>query len=158
MAKLNKNLAQQAKDKASDWDGTGVVPPGVYLCKLTTVDTSRSGPSGPYWTWEYTTVGVADEPANKKFWDNTSLSDKAIGRLGKVFEAFGVDTDTDTDDLIGSLVAVTVKIGTIRAGERAGEQRNEVEALHQADVHAYHGDYTEAAQSAYAGSSADDLS
>lgn len=136
MAKLTKNLAKTAADKASDWDGTGTVPPGVYLCRLTNVDTSRSGPKGPYWTWEYETVGVGDEPASKKFWDNTSLSEQAIGRLGKVFEAFGATTEADTDDLIGDLIAVEVKVGTISQGERAGEQRNEVVTLHPAESHA----------------------
>lgn len=137
MAKLSKQVAQQAEAQADDWSGAGVVPPGVYLCKLSEVDSSKSGPAGPYWVWTYEAVGVQDEPKGKKFWDNTSLSEKAVGRLGKVFEAFGVPTDTDTDDMIGMLCAVEVKIGTINQGDRAGEQRNEVVMVHSADVHAY---------------------
>lgn len=145
MAKLNKNLAKQANEKASDWDGTGVVPAGVYLCKLQNVDSTKSGPSGPYWVWTYETVGVGKEPTGKRFWDNTSLSEKAIGRLGKVFAAFGVSTDADTDDLIGDLVAVEVKIATIAKGDNAGGQRNEVVSLHPADSHALFDEYEPAA-------------
>lgn len=156
MAKLSKQLAQTAQEKSSDWDGTGTVPPGVYLCKLTNVDTSRSGPAGPYWTWEYETVGVGDEPKGKKFWDNTSLSEKAIGRLGKVFEAFGATTEADTDDLIGQPIAVEVKIGTIRGGDREGEPRNEVVTLHNAESHAQFDEFEEANPSEAA--DADDFS
>lgn len=151
MAKLNKQLAQQAQEQAEDWDGGySVVQPGIYLCKLNDVDTTRSGPAGPYWNWEYETVGVHDEPKGKRFWDITSLSEKAIGRLGKVFEAFGASTEADTDDLIGSVVAVEVKIGTISKGDRAGEQRNEVVSLHPAEAHAWFHEYEEQTSTAAA--------
>lgn len=157
MAKLNKKLAKQAEEKKDDFDGFGVVDPGVYLCKLTDVNTEKSGPAGPYWTWEFTTVGVGGEPKDKKFWDNTSLSEKAIGRLGKVFEAFGTTTDADTDDLIGDLVAVEVKVGTIKQGDKTGEQRNEVVRLHRADQHALFADYEEEAAAGRETASGDDF-
>lgn len=141
MARLNKANAKAASEKADEWNGSGIVQPGIYLCKLVEVDSTRSGPSGPYWTWTYETVGVGDEPVGKRFWDNTSLSEKAIGRLGKVFAAFGVGTDTDTDDLIGGLIAIEVKIGTISAGQNAGQQRNEVVAHHLAASHPLFDEY-----------------
>lgn len=155
MARLGKDKAQQAREQADEVPDFGVCEPGVYLCKLRDVNTERSGPAGPYWTWEFETVGIHDEPASKRFWDNTSLSEKAIGRLGKVFAAFGASTEADTDDLIGKPVAVEIKIGTITKGDRAGERRNEVVAVYPADVHAWYHEYE--AESAGATASADDL-
>lgn len=153
MAKLPRDKAKQAEDQKDEVPDFGVVQPGVYLCKLRSVDTSRSGPAGPYWTWEYETVGVQDEPSSKRFWDNTSLSEKAIGRLGKVFEAFGANTEADTDDLVGGLVAVEVKIGTVRTGENAGNQRNEVVSVHPKEVHPWADEYEEAQPTEAASSS-----
>jgi len=156
MARLSKEKANQAEQMADEAPDFGVCPPGVYLCRLRDVNTERSGPAGPYWTWEYETVGVEDEPNGKRFWDNTSLSEKAIGRLGKVFQAFGATTDADTDDLIGKPVSVEVKIGTVKGGERAGEQRNEVVSVHPAETHAWYHVF-EAEHLAGATASADDL-
>jgi hypothetical protein len=129
----------------------------VYLCKLRGVVTDRTGPAGPYWTWEFETVGVKDEPKDKRFWDNTSLSEKAIGRVGKMFEAFGMPADSDTDDAIGKLVAVEVKIGTVQSGDKAGEQRNEVVEVHPAEVHAWYDEYVASAPATAGTSSASDF-
>lgn len=141
MAKLNKKLAQAAEAEAENWSDRGILEAGLYLCKLRNVDTSKTGPSGPYWVWEYETVDIEGQPAGRRFWDNTSLSEKAIGRLGKVFAAFGASTDADTDDLIGDLVCLDVGVGTINKGERAGEKRNEVRAILAADAHPGRDDY-----------------
>ena len=150
MAKLPAGKAQEAKEKGENWEFGQVVPPGVYLCRLDSVDATKSGQAGPYWEWTCECVGAGQEPKGKKFWDNTSLSEKAIGRLGKVFEAFGVPTDTDTDDLIGKLVALEVTQGT----NRDGKPKNDVYAWHPADVHALYEEYLE--QNGAAAPSADD--
>jgi hypothetical protein len=133
MAKLNKKLAAAAREEADNWSDRSVLPSGLYLCRLRSVDTSKSGAAGPYWVWEYETVEAGDQPVGRRFWDNTSLSEKAIGRLGKVFAAFGASTEADTDDLCGQLVTLDVRVGTIQKGERAGEKRNEVAAVLTAD-------------------------
>ena len=155
MAKLTKQLANQAEAQKDEVPDFSPVPPGVYLCKLREVDTSRSGPAGPYWTWEFETVGANDEPEGKRFWDNTSLSEKAIGRVGKMFEAFGLDATHDTDESIGHLVAVEVKIGTIKSGDNAGNKRNEVTGVFPPEVHAFYEEYAEATDTG--GSSAGDF-
>lgn len=158
MAKLKKDLAKQATEEADNWVGRGILPAGHYLCRLRGVDTTKSGPAGAYWVWEYETIEVADQPAGRRFWDNTSLSAKAIGRLGKTFEAFGVPTTTDTDDLIGELVNLEIKIGTIQKGDKTGEQRNEVVAILPADSHPNFDEIEEAkADAKGGGSSADDF-
>lgn len=138
MAKLNKKLQKMARDEADNWVGTGVLEPGLYLCKLVALDDTKTGPAGAYWVWEYETVQAGDQPVGRKFWDNTSLSEKAIGRLGKVFQAFGATTDADTEDLIGQLVCLDVKQGTIQKGDKAGEKRNEVANVLPASAHPDH--------------------
>lgn len=144
MAKLTKKLAKDAEEKKDEMPEFGVCPPGIYLCRLRSVDTSRSGPAGPYWTWEYETVGVKEEPSGKRFWNNTSLSEKAIGMVGKAFEALGFTADSDTDEAIGELVACEVKIGTVNAGQNIGQQRNEVVATHPAETHPWYEEWVEA--------------
>jgi hypothetical protein len=154
MAKLPAAKAKEAADTADDWEGGGAVEPGVYLCKLREVDCTKSGAAGPYWAWTFEVVGAAKEPSGKRFWDNTSLSERAIGRLGKHFAAFGVGTDTDTEDLIGKVVAVEVNRTTQKGGQNDGQLKNDVVALHPADVHAHYEDW--AASTGAAGPSADD--
>jgi hypothetical protein len=154
MAKLPQDKAAKAAAEKDNVPEFGPVPPGVYLCRLTNVDPSRSGAAGPYWVWEATTVGAGTEPTGKKFWDNTSLSDQAIGRLGKVFEAFGVTPEADTEDLIGKLVAVEVTRVTQKGGENAGQLKNDVRAWHPAFVHPLAEDFQQAA--GVAPSTADD--
>lgn len=135
MAKLNKALANKAAEAAGDWNDRGVLDPGLYLCKLVKVDTTRTGNAGPYWVWEYETVEVEGQPSGRKFWDNTSLSEKAIGRLGKVFEAFSQTTDADTDDLVGDFITLDVTVGVIQAGDRKGEKTNRVQSVLPAERH-----------------------
>lgn len=97
--------------------------PGLYLAKMVGCE-SKDGAAGAYWAWKYEELG-----SGNFLFDNTSLSEKAIGRLGKVMEAFGVTPDTDTDLLLGRVVAVKVVQRTQQQGERKGEMRNEIESV-----------------------------
>lgn len=135
MPKLAKALAKNAKEKAGDWQSFEALEPGLYLVRLRKVDDTGEGKAGPYWTWETETVEVGDQPTGRRFWDITSLSEKAIGRMGKVFESFGVPTDTNTDDLIGNLVCQSIGVEIQRQGERTGEKRNVVREWLPADAH-----------------------
>src|SRR5688500_12286575 len=97
MPKLTKTHAKKAEGAAGDWNDSGdrePLEPGWYLGRLLDV-TQKDGKTAPYWAWKYETV-----EGERWLWDNTSLSEKAIGRLGKVFEAFGVPADTDTDEIV----------------------------------------------------------
>lgn len=158
MAKLSKAMAKKAADKADEWQDFVVLDPGIYLCRLAKVATDGNGPAGPYWTWEYETVGAGEEPQGRKFWDNTSLSDKAIGRIGKIFiEAFGVPADTDTDDVVGHLVALEIGVGTINKGERMGEKRNEIRRVLAPDAHPLFEEFNEGAVATSARASSNDF-
>lgn len=137
MAKLSKSVAAAAEDQASEWGVRQLLPVGNYLCKLVEVDTTRKGKESgvPYWVFVTETVEVDGQPAGNRLWDNASLSEKAIGRLGKIFEAFGQPTTADTDDMIGLLVTVVVTQETITKGDNAGNLRNAVAGYLPADAH-----------------------
>lgn len=129
MAKLNKENAKKADNASSAFEP---VDPGAYHMKLVAVDASKSGPKGPYWSWEFDIVEPG-EAQGRKQWNNTSLSDEAMFSFKQTFEAFGVPTDTDTDDLIGNVVKGIVSIRTIEQGPRKGELANQIDRLAPAD-------------------------
>jgi hypothetical protein len=70
---------------------------------------------------------IDGEPASGKTFDNLSLSPDASWKFKQFFDAFGVPSDTDTDDLIGRLVVHRIGTTTIQKGSRAGEQTDSVE-------------------------------
>lgn len=130
MAKLNQKTAK-AVDK-TDGGGFDPLPEGAYHVRLRDVDPTREGPAGPYWVWEYEVVEPG-EYENRRLWTNTSLSEKAMFKLKETFSAYGVPTDTDTDELLGSVVKAMVGQRTIQQGERKGELTNEISKLLPAD-------------------------
>lgn len=129
MAKLNKE-AQKAAESAES-SGFEPLPDGVYHAKLRDVDTTRSGPKGPYWSWEFEVIG--EEFKGRRLWNNTSLSESAAFKMKETFEAFGAPLDTDTDDLIGMVVKLQVSQRTIQEGTRKGEIANQIDRLKPAD-------------------------
>lgn len=129
MAKLNKETQKQVDE--ADGGSYEPIPPGAYHVKLVDVDSTREGPKGPYWSWEFD-VAEGDHKG-RKLWNNTSLSAAAAFSLKGTFEAFGVGSDTDTDDLIGQHCKAIVSTRTIQAGDRKGELTNQIDRLAPAD-------------------------
>lgn len=126
MAKLSKENAE----KVGNATGGDFEPlePGAYHVKLVDVDSDRQGAKGPYWSWEFDVVEPGDYQ-NRKLWNNTSLADNAAWKLKETFDAFGVEPDTDTDDLCGQVVKAVVSIRTIQEGARKGELANQIDKL-----------------------------
>lgn len=124
MAKLNKDLAKKTDEQESG--SFDALDPGPYICKLNAVKVSdKPGPSGAhYWTWEFE-VAYGDHKG-RRFWTNTSLSEKALFKLKEVFDAFGYTTDSDTDEMIGEKVKLIVTKTIQDQGANAGQFRNEV--------------------------------
>lgn len=123
MPKLTKNVAANAAAAADDWDDRKLLENGIYLAKLVSVE-SKDGAAGTYWSWKYEAID-----STNFLWDNTSLSEKAIGRMGKVFAAFGVSADTDTDLLLGRTVCLKVSKRTIQSGEKKGQESNQIDSV-----------------------------
>jgi hypothetical protein len=130
MAKLNKTKATAASK--ADSASFEPVPDAVYHVRLEDVDSSREGPKGPYWSWQFVIVEDG-EAKGRKLWNNTSLSDAAMFKFKESFDAFGVETDTDTDDIIGQVCRAVVSTRTIQQGDRKGEQANQIDRLTPAD-------------------------
>lgn len=130
MPKLTRQFAQKATAAAEDWgDGFEPLEPGEYLAKLLSVE-AKDGTAAPYWSWK-----LEEKDSGKFLWQNTSLSDKAIGGLGKMFEAFGQTADTDTDLLVGQWIACRVSQRAIAKGDRAGQMTNNIERVYPASEH-----------------------
>jgi hypothetical protein len=130
MPKLNKKQAKEVGDAAGGFD---LLDDGVYHARLRDVEASENaGPSGAhYWTWGFE---VVEEPyINRRLWTNTSLSEAAAFKLKEMFDAFGEDTDTDTDELCGQVVRLVVSTRTIQGGSRKGENANQIDRVSPAD-------------------------
>lgn len=132
MAKLDKKTRERvAKAESSGFEP---IPDGAYHLRLRDVDTTRSGEKGPYWSWEFEVVySESGEFDNRRLWNNTSLSEKADFKMKETYEAFGVELDTDTDEMIGMVVKGIVSQRTIQQGARKGELSNQIDRLKPAD-------------------------
>lgn len=100
---------------------------GLYEVVLTAVVAEKNGvalvgkESGePYWTWELTfpdDANLTDEGkaryAKRKLWRNISLGEKSAGMRKEAFDAFGVSTDTDTDELVERAARCLVQVKNV---------------------------------------------
>lgn len=124
MPKLSKDKAQAVNDaEGSNYDA---LPADRYVAELADVSTGE-GPAGPYWSWEFKVVDTGLGFGGRKLWLTTSLSqDWAVKRP---FEAFGVEPDTDTDELIGECCVLMVSQREIQKGNRKGQIGNNVDDI-----------------------------
>jgi hypothetical protein len=124
---LNK---KQAAETAKAEGSFEPLDDGVYHVRLAGVEV-KEGKNGPYWAWEFE---VVQEPyVNRKLWTNTSLSEAAAWKVKEAFDAFGVGTDTDTDELVGQVCKAAVSSRVQQEGAGKGQTRNQVDRLLLAD-------------------------
>lgn len=123
MAKLPKKVAERVN--SAETQDFSALPVGTYTGKLVNVDTSKSGDAGPYWSWEFDITDDGFE--GRKLWVNTSLSEKADWKMKEVFNAFGHDAESDTDELIGESITLVVSQTVIERGNRKGQMGNNVD-------------------------------
>jgi hypothetical protein len=116
MPKLPPKVAKGV-DAAEAPEGFTPIPPGLYPAFLRSVNV-KEGDNGAYWVWEYE-IPEGYEYAGRRFWNNTSLSEKSKPFLKKAFDAFGVSADTNTDELCGQWV-------TLRVGNRVRQDTKEL--------------------------------
>lgn len=134
MPKLNKETAAQVNDSG---DSREPLPEDRYLATLVNVEVrdgrnpSKDGKTYQYWSWEFDIEH--EDYSDRKLWVNTSLNPKAFFKMKEMFDAFGVDTDTDTDELCGQAVILVVSQREIPTGSRAGQIGNNVDAVLPAD-------------------------
>lgn len=133
MPKLNEEVAQKV-EQAED-SGFAPLEEGVYILELMEDVEVREGPKGVYWRWTFQ-IPEGMENSGRRFWVNTSLSDNAFWKLKETFDAFGVPTNTDTEDLVKRQVKAVITITTVQKGKREGELTNEVDKLLPLDADA----------------------
>jgi hypothetical protein len=127
--KLNK---KRAKDVANA-EGMDFTPldDGIYVARLKEVTVKEGKTSGePYWNWVFEVIDEDDDDKvlGRQF-VNTSLQDNALWKLRETYDAFGVEYDTDTDELVGDKGRLEVITTTIQQGKRAGKPGNEVQTV-----------------------------
>lgn len=131
MAKLPEAAIKSAQN-AEDSDGDfPLMPAGIYHGRLTDVDASKSGPKGRYFVFQYDIVTPGYD--KRKLWDTVSLSDGAAFKRKQVWDALGYPLDTDTEDMIGTVVKIHVKRRVIQSGAREGEMAEQVDRVAVAD-------------------------
>jgi hypothetical protein len=123
MPKLPAKVAKEV-DSTEAAGSFAPIPPGLYAAVLKEVEL-KDGTNGPYWVWMFE-IPEGYEYEGRRFWNNTSLSEKSRPFLKKVFDAFGVPAGTDTDELCGQWVTLRIGNRVIKEGERAGETANTV--------------------------------
>jgi hypothetical protein len=121
--KLTRDLAASVEKAASDGGSFEPLEPGEYRCRLHEVTAKNAASGNPMWVWVFETV---DKPRGRRLWVNTVLTDAALWKVGEVFTAFGVPTDTDTDEMIGATALLEVALREIGAGARKGQMGNDV--------------------------------
>lgn len=130
MAKLNSAVAQQVNEAE---DGFKPIPEGVYIVQLMQDVEVGEGKRGAYWKWAFEIPAQHEgedlQHAGRRFWTNTSLSQESFWKLKEAFEAFGVPTDTDTEDLVGKRVKAHIGVEVAKGGSRQGEPVNNIKKL-----------------------------
>lgn len=130
MPKMNKDAAKRTAEAENTG---GVMEPGIYIMRLAEV-VVKPGEKGPYWKCTFKVPEDTAEEHAKKYknwnqWLNISEGESSDWKRKEFFEAFGVPTNTDTDELIGRYVRVTVDASTIQSGPRTGEASSKVSTL-----------------------------
>lgn len=134
MPKLPQNV-QTAAENAETGGGSAPLEDGIYVLRLHSVDVTGSGPSGPYWTWEFRVVEGPDGPMNgrRRMWDRISLSEKAAWKLKEFYTAMGFTLDSDTDEMLGEHVQAYIIQAPIQSGAKAGQVGNEISEYMEID-------------------------
>lgn len=123
MPKLTKKQAKAVDNSDSEFP---LLDAGLYWLVLNKV-VEKKGQQAPYWEWEFSIVTNEDGEdlqSAGRIWENTSLSEKAQWRLKSMFDAFGVPTDTDTEDLIGHGIWANIGQEIQQEGARKGQMVN----------------------------------
>lgn len=125
MPQLGKDMAKKVAEAE---DSFAPIPRGVYIVELAQDCEVAEGAKGAYWKWTFE-IPEGEAYAGRRFWLNTSLSENAFFKLKETFAAFGVDTDTNTEDLVKKRVRAVIGTQTIQKGQRAGQIGNDLQKV-----------------------------
>ena len=152
MPKLSKKHQKSAAAAEIPGGGFPLLEPGKYIATLAKVEAKTSQAGNPVWNAEFEDITSLDgETFPGRQWYNLNLpldtmpesyrpddaqdvrekkwgqyQNLSNGRLHGFFEAFGFTVDSDTDEMIGEKALLTIGVGNIQKGPRAGEETNQV--------------------------------
>lgn len=148
MPKLNSARAKEADSSAENAPSGDfpVLDEGYYRIRLTGVETDTVKNSkdpklvgAPVWIWKFdlSPDDESEEDLPKaKFWHRCTLPPKGAEHYDFLnslfvapFNAYGVPTDTDTDELVGRDIRAYVIQRVMDKGKRKGKTANEIESL-----------------------------
>jgi len=107
---------QAAAEAATE---NGLMPAGVYKCRIVGVEKWKTGSS---LVWKLR-VDKDEEGAGREFYDWTGLSERGVWKTKERFAALGVPLDGDETAFLGMPVSVTVEVGL---NDQTGEPKNKV--------------------------------
>lgn len=106
MPKLNAERAKQV-EKSEDSGGFSLLEEGTYTFKLKDVTAGETQKGDPKWVFKW--EAQLENGGTKAVQEHCALTEASLWKLKSIFKAFGVSTDTDTDDLVGKTVQVDVE-------------------------------------------------
>lgn len=118
MPQLNKQKAAAVR-KADTTNPFEAIASGYYKAKLTKVESQKSKAGNPQWVWFFDVVGT-----KKKLREYTSLEEAALWKIATIFEAFGVDSETSTDTLLGQEILIEIGVEIAERGKLKGKKVN----------------------------------
>ena len=105
MPQLGDDLSTKVESAVSN---TGLIDDGIYLARLNgKVEVKDSKAGNATWSWPFV-IEPGQAFAGRKINHRTTITESAFYRLKETFEAFGVPTSTDTDELEGKLVRLNI--------------------------------------------------
>lgn len=134
MPKLNAERAKQV-ERAEGGGSFEAFEEGEYTLKLVDVEAGETRNNDPKWVFKWK-VDDEGEAKGRQLWEHCALTEKALWKLKQIFDAFGVSTDTDTDDLVGKTVRAYVGQEVQQQGKNQGKMTNRIDQYYPAAVKA----------------------
>lgn len=104
MPQLNTELSTKVETAVNP---NGLIDEGVYLVRLDGPVEAKPSQASGNTTWAWPFIIEPGQPfAGRKVTHRTTLTDNMFWKLKETFDAFGVPTSTDTDELTGKVVRV----------------------------------------------------
>lgn len=125
-------LAAPLAQKAAEQDGTfSALDAGLYTGRLAKVEAKPAKSSGnQMWVVEFDDIRDLDGKKKPgKQWVNLTHTDNSMWKIKQFFDAFGYETNSDTDEMLGERCRLNLSVGEQEQGKNAGQLRNNIETM-----------------------------
>lgn len=124
-------LAAPLAQKAAEQDGTfSALDAGLYTGRLAKVEAKPASTGNPMWVVEFDDIRDLDGRKKPgKQWVNLVHLDNSMWKVKQFFDAFGYETNSDTDEMLGERCRLNLSVGEQLQGKNAGQLRNNIETM-----------------------------